>query len=160
MPADSARSAAPLAFRRARSEDLTAIVELLADDPIGRERESSAAVLDARYMKAFSAIERDPNQLLGVAERDGRIVGVLQLSFIPGLTRRGMWRGQIEGVRVAASERGSGIGRTIIEWAIAESRKRGCGLVQLTSDKRRSGAHAFYEALGFQATHEGYKLPL
>ena len=71
-----------------------------------------------------------------------------------------MWRGQIEGVRVASAERGGGIGRAMIEWAIAESRKRGCGLVQLTSDKRRSGAHAFYEALGFQATHEGYKLPL
>ena len=71
-----------------------------------------------------------------------------------------MWRGQIEGVRVASAERGGGIGRAMIAWAIAESRKRGCGLVQLTSDKRRAGAHAFYEALGFQATHEGYKLPL
>ena len=113
-----------------------------------------------RYAEAFAAIEQDPNQLLAVAERDGRVVGVLQLSFIPGLTRRGMWRGQIEGVRVASGERGGGIGRAMIAWAIAEARKRGCGLVQLTSDKRRAGAHAFYEALGFQATHEGYKLPL
>ncbi|MGD9616083.1 MAG: N-acetyltransferase family protein [Alphaproteobacteria bacterium] len=150
----------PLAFRRARADDLSAIVELLADDPIGRTRESSAVELDQRYVSAFAAIERDPNQLLAVAERGGRIVGVLQLSFIPGLTRSGMWRGQIEGVRVASAERGTGTGRVMIEWAITESRKRGCGLVQLTSDKRRSGAHAFYEALGFQATHEGYKLPL
>jgi GNAT superfamily N-acetyltransferase len=151
---------APLTFRRARADDLVVIVRLLADDPIGRMRESSAAELDERYAEAFAAIKQDPNQLLAVAERDGRVVGVLQLSFIPGLTRRGMWRGQIEGVRVAAAERGEGIGRALIEWAVAESRKRGCGLVQLTSDKRRSGAHAFYEALGFQATHEGYKLPL
>jgi GNAT superfamily N-acetyltransferase len=136
------------------------IVGLLADDPIGRTRESGAGELDQRYAEAFAAIETDPNQLLAVAERDGRIVGVLQLSFIPGLTRSGTWRGQIEGVRVAAAERGEGIGQAMIEWAVAESRKRGCGLVQLTSDKRRSGAHAFYEALGFQATHEGYKLPL
>jgi GNAT superfamily N-acetyltransferase len=71
-----------------------------------------------------------------------------------------MWRGQIERVRVAAAERGTGIGRAMIEWAVAECRERGCGLVQLTSDKRRSGAHEFYEALGFQATHEGYKLSL
>jgi ribosomal protein S18 acetylase RimI-like enzyme len=71
-----------------------------------------------------------------------------------------MWRGQIEGVRVAAAARGSGIGRTMLEWAVARCRERGCGLVQLTSDKRRGAAHAFYEALGFQATHEGYKLPL
>jgi GNAT superfamily N-acetyltransferase len=151
---------APLTFRRARANDLGVIVGLLADDPIGRTRESSTAEIDQRYAEAFAAIEQDPNQLLAVAERDGRIVGVLQLSFIPGLTRSGMWRGQIEGVRVAAAERGSGVGRAMIEWAIAESRKRGCGLVQLTSDKRRSGAHAFYKALGFQATHQGYKLPL
>jgi ribosomal protein S18 acetylase RimI-like enzyme len=151
---------APPTFRRARVDDLGAIVKLLADDPIGRLRESSAAALDERYAEAFAAIGQDPNQLLAVTEHDGEIVGVLQLSFIPGLTRQGMWRGQIEGVRVASTERGGGIGRAMIAWAIAESRKRGCGLVQLTSDKRRAGAHAFYEALGFQATHEGYKLPL
>jgi len=150
----------PLAFRRARAEDLGVIVALLADDPIGRTRESGAAESEPRYAEAFAAIEQDPNQLLAVAERDGMTVGVLQLSFIPGLTRSGMWRGQIEGVRVASAERGTGIGRAMIEWAIAQSRERGCGLVQLTSDKRRAGAHAFYEALGFQATHQGYKLPL
>jgi len=149
-----------LAFRRARAEDLGVIVALLADDPIGRTRESSAAELDRRYWEAFAAIEKDPNQLLAVADREGQVVGVFQLSFIPGLTRSGMWRGQIEGVRVASAERGTGTGRAMIEWAISESRKRGCGLVQLTSDKRRSGAHAFYEALGFQAMHEGYKLTL
>jgi GNAT superfamily N-acetyltransferase len=116
--------------------------------------------LDTRYRDAFAAIERDPNQFLAVAERGGRMIGVLQISFIPGLTRRGMWRGQIEGVRVAAEERGNRVGRAMLEWAIGECRKRGCGLVQLTSDKRRSGAHSFYEALGFRPTHEGYKLSL
>jgi GNAT superfamily N-acetyltransferase len=148
------------ACRRAVSGDLEAIVALLADDPIGSGRESVGVPLDRRYIEAFAAIERDPNQLLAVADRDGRVLGVLQLSFIPGLTRRGMWRGQIEGVRVAAGERGSGIGRATLLWAIEESRKRGCGLVQLTSDKRRADAHAFYEDLGFRATHEGYKLAL
>ena len=149
-----------VAFRRAISADLTTIVALLAADPIGRDRENPAAQLDVRYRDAFAAIDRDPNQLLAVAERRGEVIGVLQLSFVPGLTRRGMWRGQIEGVRVAAEERGSGVGRTLIEWAIEECRKRGCGLVQLTSDKLRSGAHGFYETLGFEATHWGYKLSL
>src|SRR6478672_3276790 len=114
----------PLAFRRARAEDLGVIVALLADDPIGRTRESSTADSDRRYAEAFAAIEQDPNQLLAVAERDGMTVGVLQLSFIPGLTRSGMWRGQIEGVRVASAECGTGIGRAMIEWAIAQSRER------------------------------------
>jgi len=149
-----------LIFRRAISQDLAVLVALLADDPIGRERESPGRPLNRCYVEAFSAIDRDPNQLLAVADRDGRVIGVLQLSFIPGLTRRGMWRGQIEGVRIASSERGGGIGRTMLEWAIVECRKRGCGMVQLTSDKRRAAAHGFYEALGFRAPHEGYKLSL
>jgi len=148
-------------FRGAVSDDVEAIVTLLADDPLGRERETAPAIgVDPRYRDAFAVIARDPNQLLAVAERSGRVVGVLQLSFIPGLTRRGMWRGQIEGVRIAASERGEGIGRAFLEWAIGQCRERGCGLVQLTSDKRRPEAHRFYEARGFAATHEGYKLEL
>jgi GNAT superfamily N-acetyltransferase len=147
-----------VAFRAAAAGDLEAIVALLADDPLGRDRETvPIGGIDPRYRDAFAAIGRDPNQLLAVAERDGRVVGVLQLSFIPGLTRRGMWRGQIEGVRVATAERGGGIGRALIEWAIGQCRERGCGFVQLTSDKRRPAAHRFYEALGFAATHEGYK---
>jgi len=147
-------------FRRASTGDLETIVALLADDPIGRGRENLGPQLDNRYREAFAAIERDPNQLLAIAERSGDVIGVLQLSFIPGLTRRGIWRGQIEGVRIAASERAGGIGRAMLEWAIEECRRRGCGLVQLTSDKRRSAAHGFYEALGFEATHQGYKLSL
>jgi GNAT superfamily N-acetyltransferase len=149
---------AAFVFRRAASGDLAAIVALLADDPIGSGRESVGVPLDPCYAAAFAAIERDPNQLLAVAEIGGKAIGVLQLSFIPGLTRRGMWRGQIEGVRVAQAERGSGTGRAMLLWAIEECRRRGCGLVQLTSDKRRAAAHGFYEALGFRATHEGYKL--
>ena len=151
-------------FRRARAQDLAAIVALLADDPIGGGRECplalSGAALHPSYAAAYAAIERDPNQMLAVAEREGRIAGCLQLSFIPGLTRLGMWRGQIEGVRVAATERGGGIGRIMLEWAIAECRQHGCGLVQLTSDERRADAHRFYEAFGFRATHRGYKLAL
>jgi len=147
-------------LRPAAAGDLVPIVALLADDPLGREREEGGPELDTRYREAFAAIERDPHQLLAVAERGNRIVGVLQLTFIPGLTRRGMWRGQIEGVRVVAAERGSGVGRSMLEWAIEECRNRGCGLVQLTSDERRADAHRFYDALGFRATHRGYKLPL
>ena len=161
IPGDgSCMGTGPVIFRRAAPDDLETIVALLADDPIGRDRENPGPQLDACYREAFASIERDPNQLLVVAERGGQVIGVLQLSFIPGLTRRGMWRGQIEGVRVAASERAGGIGRALLEWAIEECRRRGCGLVQLTSDKRRSAAHRFYEALGFEVTHQGYKLSL
>lgn len=142
-------------MRRATAADLDAIVALLADDMLGAGREKPG---DPAYAAAFAAIEADPNQLLAVAEEAGRVVGCLQLSFIPGLSRLGMWRGQIESVRIAASHRGAGLGRRMFEWAIGECRARGCGLVQLTTDKARPDARRFYESLGFAASHEGMKL--
>ncbi|WP_080379285.1 GNAT family N-acetyltransferase, partial [Bordetella pertussis] len=126
----------------------------------GQQREDPTMPPQPAYLAAFGAIDRDPNQLLAVVERAGQIIGCLQLSFIPGLSRRGLWRGQIESVRVAASERGAGTGRALFEWAIAQCRDKGCGLVQLTTDKQRADARRFYESLGFKATHEGMKLDL
>jgi len=148
------------AFRRAERADLEAIVDLLADDALGAGREDAARPLDGRYLAAFDAISADPNQFLAVVEAEGRIVGTLQLSFLPGLSRLGMTRGQIEAVRIAADRRGTGLGEAMFAWAIAECRKRGCALVQLTTDKSRPDAHRFYERLGFVASHEGYKLAL
>lgn len=148
------------AIRTATRDDLTAIVGLLADDAIGSTREEAGPPLHPGYAAAFAAIAADANQMLLVADDGGAVVGCLQITFIPGLTRKGMWRGQIEGVRVAASQRGTGLGRALIERAIAECRARGCGLIQLTTDKARPDAHAFYAALGFTASHEGMKLSL
>src|SRR5258706_10266790 len=147
-------------FRRAIRTDLPAIVALLADDSLGQSREDPGLPVNARYVAAFEAMDRDPAHLLTVVERDGTVVGCLQLSFIPGLSRLGMLRGQIESVRIAASQRGGGLGRAVFEWAIAECRARGCGLVQLTTDKARPDARRFYESLGFKASHEGMKLAL
>lgn len=148
-------------FRKAHSGDLPAIVALLADDPLGAAREIAAERPDRAYLDAFAAIDADSNQLLAVAiDDDDRMIGCLQLSFIPGLSRTGMWRGQIESVRITANHRGSGLGAAMIEWAVEQARARGCGLVQLTSDKRRPDAIRFYEKLGFVASHEGLKLDL
>jgi GNAT superfamily N-acetyltransferase len=144
-------------FRDARREDVPAIVALLADDVLGAEREAAA---DEAYQVAFEQVQSDPRSRLIVAEADGQVAGTLQLSMLPGLSRRGMLRAQIEGVRVAAPHRGRGLGRAMIEWAIGQARENGCGLVQLTSDKRRNDADRFYESLGFTASHEGLKLPL
>lgn len=153
----------PIVFRTATRTDLAAIVALLADDPLGREREAagtSPAVVDARYVAAFEAIAADANQQLVVVTEGDTVVGTLQLSFIPGIARQGAWRGQIEAVRIAAQRRDAGLGQRMFEWAIARCRERGCTLVQLTTDKRRPDAHRFYERLGFVASHEGYKLAL
>lgn len=147
-------------FRRALRTDVPAIVHLLADDPLGSKREADVQPLPDGYWRAFDAIERDPNNELVVATVGGDLVGMLQLTLIPYLTYQGGWRALIEGVRVAAAQRSSGIGRRMLEWAIDRARQRHCHLVQLTSDKSRPDAIRFYEGLGFVASHEGMKLHL
>lgn len=147
-----------LTVRTAVPDDVPAIVALLADDPLGALRESPDD--PAPYLAALQRLSADPNQHLVVAVREGRVVGTLQLTIVPGLSRRGATRSIIEGVRVHADERGSGLGTRLIEWAIYASRRHDCQLVQLTSDSTRTDAHRFYERLGFTASHIGFKLPL
>ncbi|AKH83431.1 GNAT family acetyltransferase [Streptomyces sp. CNQ-509] len=144
-----------LAIRRATAADVPAIVAMLADDPLGATRESPGD--PAPYEDAFVRIDADPGQHLVVAERDGRVVGTVQLTVIPGLSRRGATRALIEAVRVHREERGGGLGTQLIEWAVEEARRRGCAVVQLTSDATRTDAHRFYERLGFAASHVGFK---
>ena len=161
MPDRSSQPAAPpCTFRPARADDVPRIVALLADDPLGARREDARDPLPPAYHAAFAAIDADPNNELIVADAGGAVVGVLQLTCIPYLTYRGGWRALIEGVRVAASHRGAGLGEALLRHAIARARERGCHLVQLTSDKQRPDALRFYERLGFVASHEGFKLHL
>ncbi len=149
-----------LKFRRACSGDLVALVGLLADDRLGATREKPPPPLDPRYAQAFAAIDTDPNNDLVVLEADGRLAGMMQLTFIPYLTHTGSWRCLVEGVRVAREFRDQGLGTQLLEHAIERARERNCSLVQLTSDKQRTSALRFYAALGFRATHEGFKLKL
>ena len=149
-----------LVMRDAREEDLPAIVEMLADDQLGSLREAPGLPLDPAYLAAFRAIGASPDQRLVVAEMDGRVAGTLQLSFLPGLSMRGAWRGQIEAVRIDRNVRGMGLGSRMIEWAVEQCRVRGCILVQLTSNLARTDAHRFYERLGWDKSHAGFKLKL
>ncbi len=147
-------------FREARRSDLAAIVELLADDELGSGRESTAGEPADSYVKAFAEIAADPNNELIVVCSGDEIVGTLQLTFIPNLTFQGGRRALIEGVRVRDFARGRGIGREMIAWAIDRAREKGCHLLQLTSNKQRTGAIRFYQSLGFEPSHEGMKLYL
>ena len=149
-----------VAIRPARATDIPAIIALLADDPLGQHREDTSSQPNPRYAAAFQAIEADPNQLLAVVTMGEEVIGTMQITFIPGLGRMGAWRGQIEAVRIAAAHRNAGLGQRMFEWAIAECRARGCNLVQLTTDRKRTDAHRFYERLGFVDSHVGYKLAL
>jgi GNAT superfamily N-acetyltransferase/catechol 2,3-dioxygenase-like lactoylglutathione lyase family enzyme len=148
-------------LRRAQASDVPAIIELIAADQLGVTRDGVRSPADlAAYQGAFEAIDRDPAHLLVVGQAGADIVATMQLSFLPGLARRGALRAQIEAVRIDQAYRGHGLGSAIISWAIGEARRRDCALVQLTSDKSRTAAHRFYERLGFVATHEGMKLTL
>ncbi|RCV51831.1 GNAT family N-acetyltransferase [Marinitenerispora sediminis] len=147
-----------LQIRRAVAADIPGIVALLADDELGATRESPHDL--APYREAFAEIDADPRQFLAVAERGGRTVGTLQLTFLPGLSHRGGTRAQIEAVRIAGDARGRGLGTVLISWAVEEARRRGCRMVQLTSDAGRVDARRFYERLGFTASHVGFKLAL
>ncbi len=147
-----------LRFRSAGAADLEVIVRLLANDPLGRGREDPGDLTPYRH--AFEAIDADPAHTLWVAELEGRVVGVLQTTLLPNLSRGAATRLQIEGVRVDADTRGRGVGRALMNHAIEEGRRAGARWVQLTSDRTRTEAQAFYEGLGFEATHVGYKLRL
>jgi GNAT superfamily N-acetyltransferase len=149
-------------FRSARRSDVPAILELLADDDISRARGFGVVPeeVDAATWAAFDAIDADPGNELIVAEQNGEIVATCQLTFTPGLSRGGAWRMTIEAVRVSAERRGGGIGRKLMAYALERARDRNCRIVQLTTDKRRTDAHRFYESLGFAASHEGMKLML
>jgi GNAT superfamily N-acetyltransferase len=147
-----------VSFRPATASDVPAVVALIAGDQLGARREVPQEL--APYRDAFDVIDSDPNQLLVVGESGGRVIATLQLTFVPGLSRRGAWRAQIEAVRVEASVRGMGVGERLVRWSIEQARARGCGLVQLTSNATRADAHRFYERLGFVASHTGFKLAL
>lgn len=144
-----------LNVRRATADDIAAIVAMLADDALGATRESPDDLTP--YAAAFREIDGDPRQYLAIAEQEGEIVGTLQLTFIPGLSHKGMTRALIEAVRVSSAARGGGIGSRLIEWAVEEARTRGCGMVQLTTNAARTDAHRFYAKLGFEPTHVGFK---
>lgn len=148
-------------FRKAGRADVPAIVAMLADDGLGAGREDASLPLDPGYYTAFEAIDADPNQMLVIAESPaGEPIGTMQLTVLPGLSMKGTWRGQIEAVRIAAPHRGQGLGKVMMDWTEEYFRKRGCGLLQLSTNVTRADAHRFYARLGFEASHVGMKRKL
>lgn len=146
-----------LTYRDALPGDLPFIIALIVEDSVIATGDDPADALNPEYRNALAAIDADPNQEMVVVEEHGVPVGCFQLSYLPGLMRRGMWRGQIEVVHVAATHRNRGIGSAMMAWALDRCRSRGCALVQLTSNRKRADAHRFYERLGFLRSHEGFK---
>lgn len=148
----------PLDYREATEADLPFLDSLIEADAVAAARDIAPPDNAAQQLEALRAIAADPNHELWIVEAEGEAVASFQLSFIPGVSRKGAWRGQIESVRVMPHVRGKGIGEAMMRWAIARCDMKGCGVIQLTSDRQREGAHRFYESLGFAATHTGFKL--
>lgn len=147
-----------MGLREARRDEVRLIVEMLIDDPLGQTRENLDDL--APYLAGFDAIAADPFNTQYVWEESGEVLGCLQLTLIPGIAQQGMWRAQVEGVRVKGARRGSGVGRRMMQAVAAVARERGCAVVQLTTNKVRKDAQRFYESLGFEMSHEGLKLKL
>jgi GNAT superfamily N-acetyltransferase len=147
-----------LSFRAATASDLPFIVDLIVEDSVVAIADDLNDASRPDYVAALAVIDADPNQEMLIAMFGGEPLGCFQLTFIPGLMRRGMWRGLIENVHVAPAHRNNGFGGEMMAWAIERCRERGCGMVQLTSNKKRVDAHRFYRRLGFQQSHEGFKL--
>jgi GNAT superfamily N-acetyltransferase len=146
--------------REARREDLLVMLTLMADGQVSSRREVVGAAPSDGQAAAFAAIAADPHQVLACGIERDEVVAMVQLTFIPGLSRDGAWRMQLEGLRVRRDRRGEGLGRQLLVWALDRARDRGCAIVQLTSDASRSDAHRFYTALGFEPSHVGFKLRL
>jgi GNAT superfamily N-acetyltransferase len=149
-----------LTYRNATPADLGFIIALIVEDSVIVTNDDPADAAHPDYVNALAEISDDPNQEMLVVEADGAPVGCFQLSYLPGLMRRGMKRGMIEVVHVAATHRNRGLGGDMMRWAIERCREQGCAMVQLTSNKKRLDAHRFYERLGFAKSHEGFKLSL
>ena len=153
-------SPAPAQIRDATEADLPRLLELLAQLSLATPREEIGPPLPERYREAFREIDADPRQRLLVLEVGGRVVGSVTLLIVPNVTHIGRPYAIVENVVVDEAVRGSGHGELLIRYAVEEARRAGCYKLSLTSSKRRKEAHRFYERMGFQATHEGYRVDL
>ena len=147
-----------MTIRPAVESDLPGIMRLLLAD---RATFSDELAPDAScYLEALREMQRSGHSCTYVAVEDDRIIGTFMLTFLRHLLRRGSLVAVVEAVRVDASLRGRGLGTSMMRWAIEESRRRGCSVLQLTSNLARKDAHRFYQRLGFRGTHLGMKLSL
>jgi GNAT superfamily N-acetyltransferase len=146
-----------LTYRKAVEADLPFIVKLLSDDAVRATDDRPDEPFHPRYVAALRELEIDPNQMMMLAMLGDETVGTIQLTFIPGISGLGTKRCLLEAVHIAPTHRSKGLGSQMIQWAIEQARQRGCGMVQLTSNKKRLDAHRFYERLGFLKSHEGFK---
>lgn len=149
-------------IKLASKNDLSAIINMLADDELGKTREINIInqIIPESYLNAFNQIKSDANHMLIVMEYDSEIVGTLQLIIIPTMTLKGCIRAEVEGVRIKSSYQNLGLGKLMFDWVKTAALEKGCGLIQLTTNKSRVSAQNFYKKIGFVESHYGMKMKL
>ncbi len=148
-----------LVTRRATEADLGRAVEVLALGAVP----GTASAEDPSDLTPYRAALRglqDASGAVLVAEVGGEVVGICQLIVFRHLQARGGLCAELESVHVHPDHRGRGIGSVLVRDAVARAREMGCYRVQLTSNRARPEAHRFYQRLGFEPSHVGFKLPL
>ncbi|MBC87060.1 MAG: GNAT family N-acetyltransferase [Bdellovibrionaceae bacterium] len=145
-------------IRKAKNTDLDAIIELLHDDTLGKDRESVSDGDMEKYRAVFIELSESEYFDVFVMVDNKQIIGCYQMMYLPHLSFTGTQRGQVESVRIRSDLRGKGLGTKLMKHAIDTARKAGCGIFQLTSNKERKEANKFYRELGLEPTHDGYKL--
>jgi len=146
-----------VAVREAVDEDIARIVELFTRGSLVEGKEDPGDL--APYRSALAEIDRGPGGVL-VAEVEGQPVGVCQLIVFRRLQNSGGLCAEVESVHVHPDHRGHGIGGALMRAAVQRARDLGCYRVQLTSNNARPEAHRFYQRLGFEPSHRGFKLNL
>lgn len=147
-----------LNIRKATIEDLTAIIEMLHDDILGKTRELPDKIEE--YKVLFDKVLRSNNQQYMVVEYNQQIVGCCELAILYTLTLKSAIRLEVENVRVHSKYRSQGIGKWMFKQINDFAKKNNCNLIQLTTNKMRHDAHRFYSSIGYQNTHEGFKFYL
>jgi GNAT superfamily N-acetyltransferase len=134
-----------LDMRQALSADIPAVLALYAQPGL-----DDGKVLDVdTAQQVFTQFARYPNYRLFVAIKDSAVVGSYALLIMHNLAHCGTPSAIAEDVVVAPASQGQGIGRRMMTHALSEARSAGCYKLALSSNRKRTQAHAFYESLGF-----------
>ncbi|NTJ42142.1 GNAT family N-acetyltransferase [Agrobacterium larrymoorei] len=149
-----------LAIREARELDLPALIAMFAADDVGGHGDTTSDEALPDYLAAFRAMGMSPNETLYVAELDGEVVGTFQTAVLTKLVGRGAVSMVIEAVQTREDMRGRGIGAMMIRHCIEQAKSKGFDAIQLTSNIARLDAHRFYERLGFEKRHLGFRMKL
>jgi len=146
-------------IRLAAEKDITRILELYKELVITTSQvELCGDPSTDGYLQVFAQIHTMPGQELLVIEEGGNVVGVMVLLIVPNLSHGGLPWAFVDNLIIDHRHRRRGLGRLLMDKAVARAKEAGCYKIVLTCDKRLEGEHKFYRSLGFEASAHGFRL--